>query len=62
MLDAGIRRQLFFQRGHLRPENPLTAFDRGFDGLIERLAEADALCLKVDERNGLDHVAFSSLD
>ena len=55
MLDAGPGRQILFELGDLRPQNPLAAFDGGLDGLVERLAQAAALGLKIDEGDGLAH-------
>ena len=55
MLDAGPGGKVLFQLRHLRPQDPLPAFHGGRDGAIERLAQAAALGLKIDEGNGIGH-------
>ncbi len=55
MFDAGKRRKLCFQLRHLRPEDPLPAFDGLGDRAHERLAQALARSLQINEGNGVGH-------
>ena len=54
-LTPGPGREVLFQLRHLRPQDPLPAFDRRLDGRVERLAQAAALGLKVDKGDGIGH-------
>jgi hypothetical protein len=62
MMDARPGRDILLELRHLRPEDPLPAFDGGPDGGVQRLAEATALGLKIDEGNRISHEASPALD
>jgi hypothetical protein len=55
MLDASPLGDVSFELRDLRTQNPLAAFHRRLDGGVQRLAQAAALGLKIDERDGIGH-------
>jgi hypothetical protein len=58
MFDAAKLRKPLLQFAHLRAQDPLSAFDGGGDGLVQGLAQATALSLKIDKGDGGGHGMF----
>jgi hypothetical protein len=55
MPDTRKSRQIHFDLGDLRPQNPLPPFHRRSNGGIKRRAQASALGLKIDKGKWLRH-------
>ena len=55
MLDPRPGGDLLFELGHLRSQDPLSAFHRTLDGGLERRTQAAALSLKIDEGDRISH-------